>query len=776
VIIFGASFFWGTGVRAQEVNQQLPHALKKLESWVADQVAAKSLPNLSIALIDDQRVVWAEGFGFEDANGRRRATADTAYRVGSVSKLFTDLAVMQLVEQKRLDLGDPVSALLPEFAPKNSFKTEITLRHLITHQSGLVREPPIGHYFDPEPRSLLDVVRSLSATSLIFEPGTRTKYSNAGVTVVGAVFERAVGQPFPVAIDRTLLSPLGMKASSFAPGAELQKRIASGKMWTHDGQTIETPTFLLGTGPAGNLVSTVVDLGKFVSMIFAEGRSANGPIVSRETLRSMIEPASDKQADAGFGLGFALSQLDGEPMIGHGGAVYGFATEVQALPRSRLGVAVITGVDCGNGIASRIATTALKVMLAARKGTALPPLETSRPLAREQARRLAGRYVSEDKSVELVDRDGKLFLDEAGGMTLEIRAQGDALVIDDRLVSGPRIKADGNSVTLGTRQYSRAPSNKPAPCSEKFSGLIGEYGWDHDVLYILERDGELHARIEWFFDYPLKEVGPDRFVFPDHGLYAGETLDFARDAEKFGSRANVAGVSFPRRRLDGEGGKTFRIKPRRPVDEVRAEVQAAEPPRETGTFRSPDLVELTELDPSIKLDIRYATDNNFLGAVMYTQARAFLERPAAEALVRVHRALAKRGYGLLIHDAYRPWRVTKLFWDATPDSGRGFVANPARGSKHNRGAAVDLTLFDLASGKPVKMVGGYDEFSPRSYPDYPGGTGLERWHRELLRSSMEAEGFTVNEVEWWHFDHQDWRQYPIINLRFEELKVIKKDR
>jgi D-alanyl-D-alanine dipeptidase len=180
-------------------------------------------------------------------------------------------------------------------------------------------------------------------------------------------------------------------------------------------------------------------------------------------------------------------------------------------------------------------------------------------------------------------------------------------------------------------------------------------------------------------------------------------------------------------------------------------------------------VELSALDPTIKLDIRYATTNNFMGIPLYTSARAFMQRPAAEAVLRVHRALAKQGYGLLIHDAYRPWQVTKLFWEATPDSGRDFVADPAKGSKHNRGCAVDLTLYDRATGKPVKMVGGYDEFSPRSFPEYPGGTSLEHWHRELLRAAMEAEGFTVNQYEWWHFDFRDWKAYPIINQRFEDL-------
>jgi len=110
-----------------------------------------------------------------------------------------------------------------------------------------------------------------------------------------------------------------------------------------------------------------------------------------------------------------------------------------------------------------------------------------------------------------------------------------------------------------------------------------------------------------------------------------------------------------------------------------------------------------------------------------------------------------------------------MFWEATPEKDRIFVADPAQGSRHNRGCAVDLTLYKLSTGKTVKMVGGYDEMSDRSYPDYLGGTSLQRWHRELLRQAMEAEGFTVYEAEGWHFDYKDWRKYPILKLTFEEI-------
>ena len=196
---------------------------------------------------------------------------------------------------------------------------------------------------------------------------------------------------------------------------------------------------------------------------------------------------------------------------------------------------------------------------------------------------------------------------------------------------------------------------------------------------------------------------------------------------------------------------------------------AAGPPRERGPFLAADLVEITSLEPTIKLDVRYATANNFLGRPVYPEGRVFLQRPAAEALVRVHRGLREKGYGLLVFDAYRPWSVTKLFWDLTPPAKRDFVANPRKGSKHNRGAAVDLSLFDLASGREVEMPSAYDDFSERARPDYPGGTAEQRERRDALRAAMEREGFTVEPNEWWHFNWKDWRSYPILDIPLSAL-------
>jgi len=312
---------------------------------------------------------------------------------------------------------------------------------------------------------------------------------------------------------------------------------------------------------------------------------------------------------------------------------------------------------------------------------------------------------------------------------------------------------------------------KPTDIPKRWKPWIGEYGWppengDPSPAYILSESGgsivilkrESNSSKTTYESLERFSVGSSP---ADHG-----SLQVRDD----GKRAFVLGdVSWGKITPDLNGRTQVLIHPVRPVAELRAEALKASPPEENGSFRKPELVELTTLDAAIHLEIRYATTNDFLGTPVYTQARAFLQRPAAEALVRALHKLQPLGYGLLIHDAYRPWYVTKIFWDATPPEGKIFVADPKEGSRHNRGCAVDLTLYDIATGKPIEMPGTYDEMSPRSFPDYPGGTSLQRWHRDLLRRAMESEGFTVYEHEWWHFDYKDWHEYPILNIKFEDL-------
>ena len=182
------------------------------------------------------------------------------------------------------------------------------------------------------------------------------------------------------------------------------------------------------------------------------------------------------------------------------------------------------------------------------------------------------------------------------------------------------------------------------------------------------------------------------------------------------------------------------------------------------------LVDVRQLEPGIQLDIRYATPNNFTGHPLYPQARALLLPEPAQALARVHRALKEKGYGILVFDAYRPWRVTRDLWDSASDADRtnGYVADPAIGSRHNRGCAVDVGLYDLGNGREVLMPSQFDDFSVRAHADWAGGSLGPRRSRDALRRAMEAEGFNVLPNEWWHFNFRDCDRHPLLDIPIDQ--------
>lgn len=310
-----------------------------------------------------------------------------------------------------------------------------------------------------------------------------------------------------------------------------------------------------------------------------------------------------------------------------------------------------------------------------------------------------------------------------------------------------RVRLEGDvalqSVEVAAPRWSELEEYASLP-PEFHSSAIGEYEREGGELIILEHLGKLH------------------------GLRDRREL-WAVDGLKLRLQNGLACWEADCYRRKPEPNREFRIQLQKPLPELRRIADAASPPRQPANLRAPELVDLRSLGREIRLDIRYATADNFMGAPLYSQAVAWLQRPAAEALARAAERLAQEGFGLLVYDAYRPWRVTKMFWDATPEAQRNFVANPERGSRHNRGCAVDLTLYDRRTGKAVQMPSGFDEFSPRAWPDYPGGTSRERYLRWRLRQAMESEGFRVNDDEWWHFDYQDWEQYPVLNISFEQL-------
>lgn len=781
IAILAVALLCGCSAPGRRVVGPLPGSetvANALADVIEKEIEAKGIPGLSIALVSGQEILWASGFGTADVESKRPADSETIYRAGSVSKLLTDIAIMQLVEEKRVDLDAPLTDYLPDFRPENSFGKAITLRQLMSHRSGLVREPPVGNYFDSSAPSLAATVESLSDTALVYPPTTRTKYSNAGVAVVGRVLEVVRGTDFNEAITAGILSKAGMRDSSFLH-SDVKSKLSGATMWTHHGSTFEAPTFELGTSSAGNLYSSVTDLARLMTALLNDGTGATMPrLLGHEALGEMWTPQFvDAGREQGFGLGFYVSRFRGQRQLSHNGAVYGFATSFQFLPDSGFGVVCCSSLDVSNATVSRIANHALSALVARESGEELPTFAHTRPIEAAAASTAVGLYTNDQSTARLDYRWNRLFLEE-GDVVREIRSTTDGWIVDDRHRYGAEVRVTGDKLTIARRSYSRVDDSKPAPCPKRWQGLLGEFGWndgedppgDHNVLYILEKDGRLHALIEWIFEYPLTEESTDVFAFPeDRGLYHGEKLVFHRDASGRATRVVAASVPFVRREVGTKDGETFTIDALLPSDELRRLALSASPPPPKDGLRPSKLVDVSTLSDTIRLDIRYATTNNFLSTVFYQQQKAYLQRPAAEAVAAIHRRLAARGYGLLIHDAYRPWFVTKMFYDATPDELRHFVANPARGSRHNRGCAVDLTLYHLSTGQPVDMGAGYDEFSERSYPDYRGGTSLQRWHRRLLRDAMTD--FTVYEYEWWHFDHKDWREYGLGNATFEDLEA-----
>src|ERR1700688_2125804 len=536
------------------VRKDYTDVVDKLRFFIQQQMTEKELPALSIALIDDQQIVWAEGFGMADPKSKTPATADTVYRIGSVSKLFTDIALMQLVERGELNLDAPVTDYLPDFHPRNPFGTPITLRQLMSHRSGLLRESPVGNYFETSQPTLAATVHSLNGTELVFAPNTHTKYSNAAIAVVGYLLEAQNHKPFAEYLKSSVLDPMGLRHSSFEPEPSIVANLAKGEMWTYDGLTFEAPTFQLGMAPAGSMYSTVNDLGHFVSVLLAQGKTENGAILKPATLEQMWSPQFPNPDGRVFGLGFIVRSLDGHRLVGHGGAIYGFATTVDLLPEDKVGVVLVATKDAVNAVTERIGQESLRLVLAHRAGKPLELPPATSPVPQELGRNLAGRYGTGDDALDLTYLDGHLSMRKVSGEQLELRKvspSGDDLIADGVTGFGIKVSPIPEGIRMESKALSTLPSALPSDNPAKWRGLIGEYGWDHDILYVFEKDKRLNVLMEWMEFDTLTQVTDDVFNFPPRGLYDGEKAVFTRDASGNATQVQVSGVIFKRRSLGG---------------------------------------------------------------------------------------------------------------------------------------------------------------------------------------------------------------------------------
>nr|WP_298719880.1 serine hydrolase [uncultured Steroidobacter sp.] len=701
--------------------------------------AARNIPSIVVGIVTRDGLVWSGGVGHSDAAAKVPVDVNSLYRIGGLTQAFTAELVRSFVTRGALGLDAPVTRYLPSFQPRNTFGGEITLRQLLEHRSGLVRMPPKGNYADLDGATLAEAVTSLNATALVSPPGSAIKYSDAGYAVLARVAEVVGGKPFDQLLAETVFAPRAMTHTSVRAD---KQSLAFATMAPFDGERFAPAVFDTGVAASIGAQSNVRDLARFTQELLGRGAAT---------------------------LGGERGVFEGRDVVSLSGSVYGYTSDLSLFPADGFAVITLLAIDSAQPVLKRIRDFTARHIIAARTKQRLPAAEPRNRVSIGLAHRLQGHYSDGTHTLDLRSVDQRLFL-EAPEVAGEVRQRDGRLVVDDLAVSGEEVQADPKSraITFRGTTYRRTNWERPPEVREDLAGLIGEYGWPHNVLRVYERDGEAYVRVDWSQHYKLERVGKDAYRFPTVGWYANEELRFMRDERGVAAAASLSGMVMPRRDLGAE--TEVRSRANAPfISGLLASARKMSPPSQSGRLREPELVEVNELEPGTKLDVRYATSENFMGAPFYDSPRFFLQRPAASALVRAHRKLAEQGFGIVLIDGYRPWYVTRMFWDAVPPESRPFVADPSQGSRHNRGCAADISLFDLTSGEIVEMPGRYDEPSARSSPLYVGGTSLQRWRRDLLKSAMEAEGFDVYVNEWWHFDYGEWREYPVMNADFSEI-------
>lgn len=471
-----------------------------VSALVRHQMKKRDVTGLSIALVDDQRVVWAEGFGYADKAGNVPASPETVYRAGSISKLFTATAAMQLAERGRLDIDRPLGDSLPGFTIRTRFVDAgpITPRSIMTHHSGLPSDHLKGMWtLKPEPFTL--VADRLKDEYAANPPGAVFSYSNLGVTLLGDAIGKVAGRDFVSHVRDELLLPLGMGRSSFSTSVDRTPLAAKGY---RKGKEAEDPP--LRDVPAGGLNTSVLDLSRFLRMVLAGGKAGDRQIVKPETLAEMLRPQNTDiplDLDLRVGLGWMLSGLgnidlrNGGPVAHHAGATLLFHGQLIVLPERKLGVVVLANSDTAGTVVGKVATEALKLALEAKTGDRQPEREKTGggdgSLSPEALQRYEGWYATSVGAVnvrrtqgglraDVMNRTFRLIPHADGTLGLQYRLFGlfpirieelDVVGISRADVAGREILA----ARMHGREFAIGERLRPVPLPAQWLGRTGEY-------------------------------------------------------------------------------------------------------------------------------------------------------------------------------------------------------------------------------------------------------------------------------------------------------------
>ncbi len=553
-----SSGLWLDSARSQGAID-LTKAKARYGELVAEELNRQIVPGVSVAWIIDGKLVHAAGYGRSDSRSAVAASVDTIYRAGSISKLLNAVAAMQLVEQGKLDLDAPIQKALPEFRIVMPFEpaTPITIRQLLCHRSGMVREAPRGGYLDPSHPSVAETLASVSSCALVNRPNTKTRYSNVGPTIVGRALEVQSGLSFAEYQQKYLLDPLGMQSSAWTMNDSLRPRLARGLMRVARGngkfEFEVAPEFELGTIPAGNLYTTATDLARFAAFVMGSG-SISDPssrILNRASLEKMCTPQLTNEP-IGFGLGFSIGRYRDHKTVQHMGAVYGFTTSIVVLPDLKIGVVLLSNADIATAPVRRLSDAALDLLLQAVRGETITPVPVPLELPTESLSEMAGEYESAGYWARLEVADHKL------------RGEFSSQPIELMPVAASRFLADGRIMLRSPFDFQRSPerrvigfsaagqrfervdSAKVPQAPESWRQFAGKYGPSFIPLVISIRHGHLYALAENEYDYRLTPVDRVTFRLPP-GMYEDEQIVFQTDLDGKVIGVLMANMYLPRR-------------------------------------------------------------------------------------------------------------------------------------------------------------------------------------------------------------------------------------
>ncbi len=351
VVMVWASTEPGAGEPLVE-NPNVSAAIAVFDAWCEHTVSRREQPSVSVGIVHDQELIWAKGYGYANLEKKIPATPATAYRIASITKLFTATAILQLRDAGKLQLDDPVAKHLSWFHLSDTFDDSpvITIRHLLTHTSGLPRELNALYWDSMSFPDHEEFVELFQEASTILPRETELKYSNVAFNVLGEVIASASGKSYPDYVRERILEPLGMTGTEVMPQEDMSS-LATGYGFRKPGQPRQIQPFTdkRAMASSGNIASTVEDLARFMSLQFRDSAANDAQILKGSTLREMrrvhwLRP----NWKSGWGLGWSVARVDDQVRISHGGSVPGYKTLVSAVPGDEFGVIVLTNAEDGD--------------------------------------------------------------------------------------------------------------------------------------------------------------------------------------------------------------------------------------------------------------------------------------------------------------------------------------------------------------------------------------------------------------------------------------------